>query len=339
VKFIQQAYKGKNDWTDYLLSLMLLFFGWQFMGIIPLSLVAYLYAGDMETFMLAAKSNFANLEMDANLYLLLMLISFLFGLLSLFLGIKLIHKRKIVTLITSREKVDWKRVFYAFSVWAIVGLFMVAIGYFMAPEDYVWNFKPIPFFILLLISFLFLPIQTSMEELLFRGYLMQGFGTWFKNAFMPLILTSAIFGLLHGLNPEVEKLGWFTMVYYIGTGLVLGIFTLMDEGTELALGFHAANNIVAAVLVTTNWTVFQTDALLVDVSEPSLEMFVPVFVLYPLILLLFSKKYGWTNWKEKLTGCVFKPLEFKEEEFIAKNSPLTPEGGIIMRKKNNSSLN
>ncbi|PKP14193.1 MAG: CPBP family intramembrane metalloprotease domain-containing protein [Bacteroidetes bacterium HGW-Bacteroidetes-3] len=341
MKFIQQAYKGKNDWTDYLLSLMLLFFGWQFMGIIPLSLVAYLYAGDMETFMLAAKSNFANLEMDANLYLLLMLISFLFGLLSLFLGIKLIHKRKIVTLITSREKVDWKRVFYAFSVWAIVGLFMVAIGYFMAPEDYVWNFKPIPFFILLLISFLFLPIQTSMEELLFRGYLMQGFGTWFKNAFMPLILTSAIFGLLHGLNPEVEKLGWFTMVYYIGTGLVLGIFTLMDEGTELALGFHAANNIVAAVLVTTNWTVFQTDALLVDVSEPSLdyEMFVPVFVLYPLILLLFSKKYGWTNWKEKLTGCVFKPLEFKEEEFIAKNSPLTPEGGIIMRKKNNSSLN
>jgi len=227
-----------------------------------------------------------------------------------------------VTLITSREKVDWGRFFYAFIVWGIVGLFMVAIGYFMAPEDYVWNFKPVPFFILLLISFLFLPIQTSMEELLFRGYLMQGFGTWFKNSFLALILTSTIFGLLHGLNPEVEKLGWFIMVYYIGTGLVLGIFTLMDEGTELALGFHAANNVVAAVLVTTNWTVFQTDALLVDISEPSIdwEMFVPVFILYPLILLLFKKKYGWTNWKEKLTGRVLKPLEFKEEEFIANNS-------------------
>jgi hypothetical protein len=32
-------------------------------------------------------------------------------------------------------------------------------------------------------------------------------------------------------------------VYYIGTGLFLGI-TLMDEGMELALGFHAANNLV-----------------------------------------------------------------------------------------------
>jgi membrane protease YdiL (CAAX protease family) len=319
MKFIQQAYKGRNDWTDYLLTFMLLIFGWQFLGIIPLTFVAYMYAGDMETMMLSAGTNFADLGINANLYLLLVIATFFFGLLFLFLGIKLIHKRKIVTLITSREKVDWGRFFYAFSVWAIVGLFMVAIGYFMAPEDYVWNFKPVQFFTLLLVSFLFLPIQTSMEELLFRGYLMQGFGTWFKNSFAPLILTSAIFGLLHGLNPEVEKLGWFIMVYYIGTGLVLGIFTLMDEGTELALGFHAANNIVAAVLVTTNWTVFQTDALLVDISEPSIdwEMFVPVFVLYPLILLLFSKKYGWTNWKEKLTGRVFKPLEYKEDEFIA----------------------
>ncbi|MDF1517126.1 MAG: CPBP family intramembrane glutamic endopeptidase [Lutibacter sp.] len=319
MKFIQQVYKGNNEWTAYLVTLMLLIFGWQILGFVPLSLVAYIYAGDLETLKLAANTNFSDLGIDANLYLLLVIASFLFGLMSLFLGIKFIHKRKIKTLITSREKVDWGRIFFAFSVWGIVGLFMVAMGYFMAPEDYVWNFKAVPFFTLLLISFLFLPIQTSMEELFFRGYLMQGFGTWFKNSSVALILTSVIFGLLHGVNPEVEKLGWFIMVYYIGTGLLLGIFTLMDEGTELALGFHAANNVVAAVLVTTNWTVFQTDALLVDISEPSMdwEMFVPVFILYPLILLLFSKKYRWTNWKEKLTGRVFKPLEFNEDEFIA----------------------
>jgi len=101
--------------------------------------------------------------------------------------------------------------------------------------------------------------------------------------------------------------------------LVLGIFTLMDEGTELALGFHAANNIVAAVLVSSNWAVFQTDALLIDISEPSLDMlmFLPVFVLYPLVLFIFSKKYGWTNWKGKLFGTIMKPVEFDEDRFIA----------------------
>ena len=95
---------------------------------------------------------------------------------------------------------------------------------------------------------------------------------------------------------------------------MLGVKTKMDEGTELALGLHASNNMFAAFLITTDWTVFQTDALFIDTSEPSLtwEMFLPVFVLYPLILLLFAKKYGWKNWLEKLTGKVVKPVNFEE---------------------------
>jgi CAAX protease family protein len=319
MKFIQQAYKGNNEWWAYLVTIIILFFGWQFIGVIPLIGAAFYYANDMEEFMTSANDNFATLGMDSNLYLCLIILTFLGGLLALFLGIKQIHKRKIVTLITSRPKVDWNRFIYAFLIWGTIGILMIALGVLLAPEDYVWNFKPLPFFILVLISFLFLPIQTSMEELLFRGYLMQGFGTWFKSGFVALILTSVIFGLLHGLNPEVEKLGYISMVYYIGTGLVLGIFTLMDEGTELALGFHAANNIIAAVLVTANWTVFQTDALLIDTSEPSVgwEMFLPVFVLYPFVLLIFSNKYGWKNWREKLLGTVQKPIELDEDKFIA----------------------
>ena len=88
----------------------------------------------------------------------------------------------------------------------------------------------------------------------------------------------------------------------------------MDEGTELSLGLHAINNIVAAFFVTTNWTVFQTDALYVDTSEPSVgwEMFFPVLVLYPLMLFIFSKKYGWKNWAEKLTGKIEKPFDYTE---------------------------
>ena len=319
MKFIRQAYKGDNQWWSYVLTLVLLIFGWQFIGVIPLLIVAGYYAEDMGSFIDSAKDSFTTLGIDSNLYLILIILTFIGGLLALFLGVKYIHKRKITTLVTSREKVDWNRFFFAFVIWAVIAVLMIAIGYFLAPEDFTWNFKPIPFLILVLIAFLLLPFQTNMEELLFRGYLMQGFGVWFKKSFVAIILTSVIFGLLHGLNPEVEKLGWITMIYYIGTGLLLGIFTVMDEGTELALGFHAANNISAAVLVTANWTVFQTDALLIDNSDPSVdwEMFVPVFVLYPLVLIIFSYKYGWTNWREKLFGTIRKPIELKEDEFIA----------------------
>jgi len=91
--------------------------------------------------------------------------------------------------------------------------------------------------------------------------------------------------------------------YYIGTGLFLGVITLMDEGLELALGFHAANNLVTAILVTASWTSFQTESLLIDNSEPSLikELLITFLVVYPILIFLFSRKYGWKNWKQNLT--------------------------------------
>lgn len=319
MKFIQQAYKGENDWWAYLVTLFIMFFGWQLIGIIPLVAVAFYHSKDMSEFSTAALSNFTTLGIDSNVYLLLMIFTFFAGLFSLLIGVKYIHKRKIISVITSRTKIDWKRVLFAFAIWGSIGLVTFFIDYFMYPNDYVFNFKPIQFFILVIISLLFLPLQTTMEEVLFRGYLMQGLGTWFKNSFIALLITSVIFGLLHGANPEVEKLGWIVMIYYIGTGFLLGILTLMDDGIELSMGFHAANNIIAAVLVTSNWAAFQTDALFLDIAEPvvNFEFFLPFIVFYPLVIFVFSKKYGWTNWKKKLFGVVRKPIVLNEDEFIA----------------------
>ncbi len=302
--FIQQAYLGKNEWWRYLLTLIFVFLGWQIIGVVPLLVVAAQHTENTSELMQAGNTAFANLGINSNLYLFVMICTFAIGLFFLLFGIKSVHLRKIKTVLTARKKIDWKRFFFAFFVWFTISVILIAIDYFLNTENYVWNFKPVPFFILVIISFLFMPLQTSFEEILFRGYFMQGIGVWVKNAWIPLIITSVVFGLLHSFNPEVEKLGMIVMVYYIGTGFLYGIITLMDDGTELALGLHASNNIVAATLVTMNWTVFQTDALFVDLSEPSvdLELYLPVFVIYPLLLLLFSKKYGWKNWKEKLTG-------------------------------------
>ena len=311
MNYIQQAYKGNNQWYHWIFTLILVFFGWQIIGVFPLTGVAISYSSDMNEFADAAQNNFMTLGIDKNLFLFLIIISFISGLLTLILGVKYIHRRTFKSLVTSRNLIDWKRFWFAFFTWGIIAIILTIVGIFMSPENYIWNFKPIPFFTLLAVSFLFLPFQTTFEELLFRGYLMQGIGTVVKNRWFPLIFTSVCFGLLHGANPEVEKLGAISMVFYIGTGFFYGIITLMDEGTELALGLHAINNIIAAFFVTTNWTVFQTDALYVDISEPSVgfEMFFPVLILYPFLLYVFSSKYGWNNWLEKLTGKIKAPLD------------------------------
>jgi len=146
---------------------------------------------------------------------------------------------------------------------------------------------------------------------------MQQVGILAKNRWFPLLLTSVMFGIFHWANPEVAELGPIIMIFYIGTGLLLGIMTLMDEGLELALGFHFGNNFLAATLVTMEYAALQTDALYVSTSEESssLGIILPVLIVYPIFLLILAKKYKWSGWKEKLFGKISVPIH-REDEII-----------------------
>jgi len=238
----------------------------------------------------------------SNLRLFLLLLSFAFVLPGIWLVVKKLHDLPIMSVLSSRKKIDLERVLYSFMLWGTVVSAFVFLEYSLNPENYVFNFKVKEFLILALIAILFIPIQTSVEEIVFRGYLMQGFGHWLNSRFMALFLTSTVFGSLHLANPEITALGYEFVILYITVGFVLGIMTLMDDGLELALGFHAANNLIAALLVTADWTVFQTESILIDISEPSLGItdWITPFIVFPILLALFARKYSWTNWKEKL---------------------------------------
>jgi len=238
----------------------------------------------------------------SNLRLFLLLLSFAFVLPGIWLVVKKLHDLPIMSILSSRKKIDLERVLYSFMLWGTVVSAFVFLEYSLNPENYVFNFKVKEFLILAVIAILFIPIQTSVEEIVFRGYLMQGFGHWFNSRFMALFLSSTVFGSLHLANPEITALGYEFVILYITVGFVLGIMTLMDDGLELALGFHAANNLIAALLVTADWTVFQTESILIDISEPSLGItdWITPFIVFPILLALFARKYSWTNWKEKL---------------------------------------
>ncbi|CAM3622852.1 hypothetical protein FSS13T_18310 [Flavobacterium saliperosum S13] len=243
-------------------------------------------------------------QWGANITFVIVIVPLSLMCLGLLFWVKFIHRQSIRSLTTSRKKVDWNRILFSFGLWALISSVLTGVAYYSSPENFVINFEPVPFFTFMLLAVILIPLQTSFEEYLFRGYLMQGLGVVTNSRLIPFLTSSVLFGLMHIANPEVGKLGMVIMIYYIGTGIFLGILTLMDEGLELALGFHAANNLIGALLVTADWTAFQTNSVLKDISEPTagFDIIVPVFVVFPLLLLLFSKKYKWTNWKEKLTG-------------------------------------
>jgi hypothetical protein len=308
--YIEQAFKGLHESWKYVVGFIVVFvIATQIIGAMPLmGAIAYktLETGNMID--MSDMSNVYNL-FDSNTILLLILIPFVVGFVALFLWVKFLHKLDFKSLTTSRKKIDWKRVFFSFLLWGGITVFMIVLDYQLSPDNYQWNFEFNKFIALVIIAVLLVPIQTSFEEYLFRGYLMQGIGIAAKNKWVPLLVTSFVFGMMHIANPEVAKIGYIIMVYYIGTGLFLGILTLMDEGMELALGFHAANNLITALLVTANWTAFQTDSILKDMSEPTagVDVLIPVLVVFPILLFIFSKKYQWSDWKEKLTGNVLPP--------------------------------
>ncbi|TDO73712.1 hypothetical protein EV143_105312 [Flavobacterium chryseum] len=300
--FLEQGIKPENKFWKYLIGSVLIIIA-SFIGQIPFS-IAVLYKSfkGKEVF---PTDNAAVMKMfEPNMTLFLVMISFAFALAGIYFVVKYLHNQTFLSITTSRQKTDWNRVFFSFLLWSAFSVLSFFIIYLRSPENFVWNFKLVPFLILALLGTVLIPIQTSTEEYVFRGYLMQGFANLAHNRWFPLMMTSLIFGCMHIFNPEVAKMGYIIMVYYIGTGLFLGVITLMDEGMELALGFHAANNLTGALLVTSDWSVFQTHSIFKDMSEPSagLDVILPVVVIYPILLFIFTKKYNWTNWKEKLTG-------------------------------------
>ncbi len=305
--YIEQAFKVKHDFWRYIVGAIMAVFGYVLFQF-PLAVAMLLEAGD--DFKSLTEHEMMGV-LDSNVTLVLMILSFAGVLIALFFAVRFLHEQSLRSLTTSRPKIDLKRIFFSFSLWALFVVGITLFEYYMAPEDYVLNFKPVPFFILLAIVLLLLPLQTSAEEYLFRGYLMQGIGTLARNRWVPLFITSVLFGLLHFSNPEIDKLGESFIVVYITIGFFLGIITLMDGGLELALGVHAANNMISALLVTADWTAFQTDSILKDISDPVFTW--SDYLIYlgglGIVLWVLAKKYKWNDWRERLSGKVLPPAD------------------------------
>lgn len=297
--YIEQVRKESNNFWLYVVGFFLIGVV-LLIGNIPFS-IALVAEGGIDAAQLSITKQLQVLPANTTLFLLLLPFAMVFGVILLIT--KILHRLSLRELITSRSKVDWSRIGFGFISVVALSVIMILITYYIDPEAMQWNFKPKAFALLVVISVLMVPLQTSAEELFFRGYLMQGLGRIFTSRLVPFVVTSVLFGLLHFANPEVEKLGEVILIAYLSTGFFLGAITLIDEGLELALGFHAGNNLFLSLFLTSDWTAFQTDSLLIDVSEPNVNMYVIApLVIYTLLFMLYARKYKWNDYAKHLMG-------------------------------------
>lgn len=300
MKFIDLAENGNNTPLSYVSGILLIFILY-FLGSLGI-LVDIHY-------------NFPALSiesMDAEFYQTMGHTRFLFWVLFpyvlVFIGLLLhhrwMHQRPLLQAFTAMERFRWKRLFFAFFLILIImsGLMSIQIysDSFGDGQAFVFQFNPSNFFPLLLVSLIMLSIQTACEELLFRSYLLKGLKLRIKRSGTSILLSAIMFGLMHIGNPEVQELGYHLLLYYMLSGLFLALITTVDDGIELAIGYHFANNLFAAIFITTDWQVFRTDALYLNHQDPGNGWSSVLFllILLPSLFLLFKRVYRWPSWKE-----------------------------------------
>ena len=296
MSFIDKAKEGNTSFSSYLLGIVLI--------ISVYLLGSYFLILDLQwNFGIESFDGISQKEIVRILgnsrFLAWLIVPFLFVALFLVIHTKFVHKRTVLSIFSGRENFDWKRVLFSFSLlFSVLSLFLFI--QYLSSDSLIFQFDLQKFIPLFFIAIFLLPIQTSCEELLFRSYILQGIKMRTKKNSIAVLISGIMFGAIHIGNPEIAKIGYHIIVYYMLVGVFLALISLFDNGIELALGYHAANNVFAALMITNNWQAFQTDAVFMDISDPGmgLDTIFGILFILPLVFFIFYKKYKWHSLKE-----------------------------------------
>lgn len=171
------------------------------------------------------------------------------------LVIRKIHHRPLRSLITGAPRVSMARIATGavlFGVAAVVAE-LIVLGIAVAFDG--WEVLPrlayldADFFWLIPLAVLLTPIQTTAEELLFRGHLAQWIGRGIRRPWLLCLITGLLFGMVHLANPEMAFGPVPVGLTYVGIGILLMAVSIRDGTAELAIGAHAINNLLFVLLI------------------------------------------------------------------------------------------
>lgn len=169
-------------------------------------------------------------------------------------------KRPVIQLVTDRPRINWRRVGEGFGIWFGLSLLSGAIDYTLNRDAYRFSFSLAAFIPFAVVALLLLPIQTTAEELFFRGWIIQ----WARR--LPTIavvaISGAVFSLPHLGNPEAAGSEIPALIAWFVLGAGWAYVSVRDRSIELAVGAHLANNLFAILLVGYDNAVLPTSSVL-----------------------------------------------------------------------------
>jgi membrane protease YdiL (CAAX protease family) len=232
-------------------------------------------------------------------YYLVLMVGFVFFYFGIWVSVRLIHGRSLRSVVTPESSINWRRMGLGFGIWLGLIILGTLVEFLVWPETFTVTFTPRVFFSFAILAILLTPIQTTCEELFFRGYLVQAGSLINRNWIFLSIWSGVLFALPHFTNPEVASNYAVVLLTYFVLGAFLAWISLKDGTIELAIGIHAANNIAAGLLVTFPDSVLPTPAVLTTTQ------FDPVFSLISEIVmcaLLYFVVFIWIGGANRSTN-------------------------------------
>jgi membrane protease YdiL (CAAX protease family) len=304
--FVTKAKFGKNEWWRYLLVLILLVVALSVSQLIILSPLAFFYP-DFEWMHLGTGEIPGYVNLNLLFIAIVLPFALVFG--ALYVFFPALHMRPFSSLITPYIPVKWMSIFKMAGIFLIFLLSIEGLHYVIASDQYTTNFQGIDFVLLIVVSVPLLFFQTGLEEIVFRGYLYQGFAILTKYRFVAAVFSSLFFAAMHMGNPETYQYDTTQLFgYYFLTAIFLSILTIMEDNLYLAWAFHYANNFVAAVFFNYKGSALNTYSLFKAEELDMNSMLLSSFISFSILILAIAIWRRWKNWGRLTRKIHFEPL-------------------------------
>lgn len=229
--FIENSTLGKNKWWQYVLSVLT--------TIVVIAIVNIIIRQVLPN----SKKLFPDNDFGKGIFTFC-LILVIFGLaliVFLFLASKL-HQRSKMSFISNKGFFSWRQYFTGFLAWGSLLFIGSSILDYPKLEDFIVNFNLYQFIVLLLFGFLAIGVQSFFEELVIRGYFLQGLHLHLKNIKILILVNGVIFALLHfGYGVESFLSSWVF-------GIAFAIIVHLQNSIEFVSGAHNANNLLLSLV-------------------------------------------------------------------------------------------
>ncbi|MBE6504284.1 MAG: CPBP family intramembrane metalloprotease, partial [Methanobrevibacter millerae] len=198
---------------------------------------------------------------------------------ALYISTRLIYKTSFSSQLTFGRKWNWKLYIISAAITlAVYVIYFLAMG--AASE---MNLSKVSAISILL--FIILPIfQAFAEEYLFRGFLMQTLGSWFKIPIVAVIIQAVIFGIIHFQYNVTGMIG------VLVSGIIYGFVTWYTKGLEISSALHAVNNLTIFIGI-----LFTFMSSSDSISSMGFVVSIALLLVPACIILALNKKFNFVS--------------------------------------------